>query len=238
MKLQKIIGCFLFSLLLYSANAHTLSPADTIRLKPVVKKTTPYPHQPVLIKTNPFSVLWGPVPLTAEYRLMIEMPSSKNQSLQFGISYLGKSPIWALVEKKSKTGFHPLDFVITGLSIQVANKFYFERKKNGSPFGYYIAPEFCYSNAHISLSKFRAYRKTYIDATQLSANIIIGHQVGRGAKKRFTTDVYAGLGYKKNIWIYHANTFTTGPYNTSDFGKFFNSDVKVSFGINLGWAIN
>ena len=236
MKLHKIIYCLLFSLLFNSANASSLSPADTIRLNPVPKKTARYPQQPIIIKTNPLAILWGPIILTSEYRIMVEMPSSKNQSMQFGISYLGKSPIWSIVEKQTKTGYHPLHFVMNGLSIQIANKFYFVRKKYGSPFGFYIAPMVVYSNAHISLSKARAYRNTYIDATQFSANIIVGLQVGR--RKRFTADVFGGLGYKKNTWIYHATTYRTGPYDTKDFGKFFNSPVKVTLGVNFGWAIN
>jgi hypothetical protein len=238
MNLQKITTCFLFSFLLHSANAFTLFPADTIRMKPFVRKMTPYPQQPIILKINTLSVLWGPVPLTAEYRLTLEMPSSKNQAMQLGLSFLGKSPIWAMVEKQTKTGFHPLDFVVTGVSVQIANKFYLVPKKFGSPFGYYIAPQVSYSNAHISLSKSRAYRQTYIDATQFSVGFIIGRQLARGKAKRFTTDAYVGAGYKNNTWIYHANTFTKGPYDTSDFPKYFHSHVKLTAGINLGWAIH
>ncbi|MGQ0828820.1 MAG: hypothetical protein ACT4ON_10540 [Bacteroidota bacterium] len=233
MKLQRLLYCLVFSLMLQSVT-YGLSPTDTIRLNPIPKKTTPYPQQPIIIKTNPTAILWGPIFFTAEYRLMVEMPSSKNQSIQFGISYLGKSPIWAIVEKQAGTGWQP-HFVINGIRIQFANKFYLTRKKYGSPFGFYIAPHVSYSNAHISLSKSRAYRKVYIDATQFSANLLVGLQVGRG--KKFTADVFAGLGYKKNTWIYHSTSYKSTPYDTEDFGVLFNFPIKLTLGLNLGWAL-
>ena len=235
MRLQKIIYFFLFSLMLQSMNANTLAPDDTIRLNPVQKSKPAYPRQPTIVKNNPNSIIWGPVVLTAQYMIVVEVPTSKNQSMQVGISYLGKSPIWSVIEQKTKGAYHPLHFVISGYSLQIANKFYLVRKKYGAPFGFYVAPEVCYSNAHISMSVQRYYRKNYVDATQFSASLIAGLQVGR--KKRFTTDVFAGVGYKKNIWFYHVNSFQNAPFPTKDFGKFFNSDVKITLGITFGWTI-
>ncbi len=210
-------------------------PTDTIRLKvSAQKKISSYPRQPIIIKTNPSAILWGPILFSAEYRVMVEMPSSRTQAMQFGISYLGKSPLWAIMEKQTKTGWQP-HFVVNGFRIQIANKFYLIQRRRGSPFGFYIAPQVSYSNAHIALSKYRAYKKTYIDATQWSANILVGVQVGRN--KRFTADVFAGLGYKKNIWTYHATSYRVGPYDTQDFGTLFNSPLKLTLGLNLGLAL-
>jgi hypothetical protein len=234
MNLQKILYSFFFSLLLQSISAHILTPIDTIRLSQVEKKITPYPRQPIIIKTNPTAILWGPILCTAEYRIMVEVPSSKNQSMQIGISYLGKSPVWAIMENQKKTGVRQ-DFIVSGLRVQVANKFYLVKKKYGSPFGFYIAPQVSYSNAHIAIGKSRAYRKAYYDITQFTANVLAGFQVGRG--KRFTADVFAGIGYKKNTWIYHINSFHSKPYDTKDFGAFYNSHIKLTLGINFGWTI-
>ena len=200
------------------------------------KKTISYPQQPIIIKTNPAAILWGPIVLTSEYRVMIEMPSSKNQAMQFGISYLGKSPIWSAFEKQvNLTSIHKIHFVVTGLRVQVANKFYLVRKKYGSPFGFYVSPLVSYSNARISISRATAYRNSYYDVTQFSASIIAGVQVGRN--KKFTADLFGGIGYKKNTWYHHLNSHRVIPFDTEDFGDFYNSPVKLTLGINFGWAL-
>jgi hypothetical protein len=140
------------------------------------------------------------------------------------------------VEKQANFGggWQP-HFVVSGLRIQIANKFYFVQKRYGSPFGFYIAPMVSYANAHISPSRVWAYKKAYIDAIQFTANILAGVQVGRG--KKFTADFFTGLGYKKNSWQYHLSSYHTAPFDTSDFGDFFNSSIKLTLGLNFGWAL-
>jgi hypothetical protein len=50
------------------------------------------------VKTNPLSALGGPlfitiIPLTAEYKVLFEAKTTEKQSIQFGVGYLGSSPL-------------------------------------------------------------------------------------------------------------------------------------------------
>ena len=53
---------------------------------------------PTVTKTNLLAILWGPIPITAEYRLVREVNIGEYQSVQFGVSYLGKNPMIMLGE--------------------------------------------------------------------------------------------------------------------------------------------
>ena len=208
---------------------------DTIRLKKIEKPKKIYPQQPILIKTNPFAILWGPIPFTSEYKLIVEIPSSRKQSIQVGISYFRKSPLIALLESQTNSQYDP-KLVISGLRLQIANKFYFIQKKHASPFGFFIAPHLSYSNAHISIGKSRAYRQSYYEITHFNINLLFGLQIGRG--KKITSELFAGLGYKKNTWMYHSSTYKIAPIDITDLGNYYNSNFKFTLGFTIGYAVN
>lgn len=207
---------------------------DTIRLKEIVKPKKVYPRQPTLIKTNPFAVLWGPIPFTSEYKLVIEIPTTKKQSIQVGISYFRKSPILGIYELQNNNQYDP-KLIITGFRLQVANKFYLIRKKYASPFGFFVAPHVSYSNAHISIGKQRALRSAYYDITHFNINLLAGVQVGRG--KKMTAEVFGGIGYKKNTWNYHSPPNKISPIDMEELGKYYNSNIKLTLGFTLGRAL-
>jgi hypothetical protein len=54
-----------------------------------------------LIKTNPFAILSGPIPLTAEFRLGYEHVIAPHRSYLFCASYLNQSPIDWLTKIRS-----------------------------------------------------------------------------------------------------------------------------------------
>src|ERR1035437_4574955 len=86
---SKLIFLILFLNLLYGI----ASAQDSVKTKPI------NPHGvTILNKFNPLPILWGPIPLTAEYRYVRETVIAAKQSLMVGISYLGKSPIYAMIE--------------------------------------------------------------------------------------------------------------------------------------------
>ena len=185
----------------------------------------PYNPQTVntIIKTNPFSVLWGPIPFTAEYRAIMELTSSKNQSDQFGISYLGKSPVIKLFEDS-------IDdlklLIIRGLRFQASHKFYI---MDYAPHGFYLSPHLSYSSAKFS-TKFANSRDIYIRATHFNVNLLAGYQF---LPDFWALDIFAGLGYKKNTWIEHDQQNTIN-IDTGDFGELYNSSVKLTLGFNVG----
>ncbi|MES2285207.1 MAG: hypothetical protein V4547_05920 [Bacteroidota bacterium] len=233
MKLKQIRYCILISLMLNCVIASAFVDGDTIRIKPPVPKKV-YPFPPLILKTNPLAILWGPIPFTAEYRLVAEITTGRKQSSQIGISFLTTSPIWKTIEAAAKlpTKYH---FIARGWRIQLSHKFYLIGRKKYAPFGFYISPNISYTNAHISIGLQRYYRQNYLDFRHFNANILAGVQIGRNS--RFTMDIFGGLGYKKNTVFFHATSFVILPYDTEDFGAFYNSNLKLVFGINFGYAI-
>ena len=199
-------------------------------------------HQPAdnpqtvntVIKTNPLAILWGSIPFTAEYRVMIELTSSKNQSNQVGISYLGKSPVLKLFEDTIQN----LNLLIVrGFRFQAAHKFYINRPggplglsySEYAPHGFYISPHISYSSAKFS-TKFFNSRDVFIKGTHLNINLLFGYQL---ITDFWAFEIFAGLGYKKNSWIRHDQQNNIN-MNTSDFGNFYNSPVKINLGFNVG----
>jgi len=234
MKLKQIKYCFLISLILKCGIVSAFVDGDTIRIKSGPPPKKEYPLQPLILKTNPLAILWGPIPFTAEYRLVAEITTGRRQSSQIGISYLTTSPVWKLIETAAKipSKYH---LKIKGWRIQVAHKFYLIGRKKYAPFGFYISPNISYSNAQISIGLQRYYRQNYLDFRHFNASILVGVQMGRNS--RFTMDIFSGLGYKKNTVLFHASSTLIIPYDTEDFGDFYNSNIKLVFGINFGYKV-
>lgn len=187
-----------------------------------------------IIKTNPLAILWGSIPLTAEYRVMIELTSSRNQSNQIGISYLGKSPVLKLFEDS----IEELNLLIVrGIRFQASHKFYINKLgdllglpySEYAPHGLYISPHLSYSTAKFS-TKFLNSQDVFIKGTHFNVNLLAGYQLIRDF---WALDFFAGLGYKKNTWIEQDQQNSIN-INTSDFGKFYNSPVKLNLGFNVG----
>lgn len=209
--------------------------SDTVvKLKPLPVRKKPYPYQPVVIKTSPTAFLAGGIfPLTSEYRLCMEIASSRTQSEQLSLSLIQKNIFFYLAERMDNTSTNRT-FKVNGFRIQYAHKFYLVNRNHHAPYGFYFAPLISYTNAQISLGLKRYYSKTYWDFNHFNLDMTFGVQVGK--KDRLTLEVYGGIGYKKNTVYYHANTFKVTPYDTGDFGTFYNSNVHLLFGVNVGWS--
>jgi hypothetical protein len=228
---------YYFSLIIYicsfSCSAFELS--DTI----ITKKDKPKNNlkskifvPPLVIKTSPTAFLAGAIiPYTSEYLFMVEVSSGKRQSEQIGISYLGKNWFLRAYENQIKMKNY---FMVTGWKIQYAHKFFWIGRRHYAPYGFYVAPMISYSNARIALGLKRYYQHAYFDFRHFNINGIIGVQAGK--LNRVTLDVYAGAGYKVNKVFYHSGDFQLLPYDTKDFGEFYNSHVNLLFGINLGYS--
>jgi hypothetical protein len=223
-----------FLLVFVCGRFSVFAEGDTIRLNPDGKVKKQYYQQPLLLKSNPLAMLWGPIPFTAEYRLVAEITTGRTRSVQFGISYLDKSPLWSMYEKASNTPSY-YELKVKGWRIQAAYRLYLISRKRYAPFGFYISPSISYSDAHISIGLERYYREVYFDFRHFNSTMQIGVQVGRNSN--ITMDIFAGIGYKSNIVYYHATDSYIIKYNTKDFGTFYNNHLKLVFGINFGYAL-
>ena len=226
---------YVFSVLLsIGINISIYAEADTIRLNTEGKAKKQYYTQPLLLKSNPLAVLWGPIPFTGEYRLLTEITSGRTRSVQFGVSYLGKSLIWKVAETSTKTPPY-YQLKVNGWRVQVAYRFYLISRRRYAPFGFYVSPMVSYSNAQISVGLERYYRQVYFDFRHFNSNLVIGVQMGRNTD--ITMDIFAGFGYKKNKVYYHVDNTRIIPYDTRGFGDFYNNPYKFIFGINFGYAL-
>ncbi len=237
MKFKPFTYCILFLLLLNSIDSIAFELGDTIRLKPTKKaeekKKDKIIKQPFILKTNPLAILWGPIPYTAEYRIVAEITTGRTQSEQFGISYIDKSVIYGILEKV--VGVPAIEqYKVKGWRIQYAHRFYLISRKRYAPYGFFVSPALSYSDARISVSLDRYYRENYFDFRHINAAILIGVQVGRTS--RFSMEVFGGIGIKKNIVQFHANMAQVSDYDTKDFGTIYNSPLKITLGMNMGWS--
>lgn len=229
MNLQKNILILLFILMCPAFKAFA-SDGDTLRLNPIEKKRPSY-YQPLVLKTSPTAFLWGGVfPFTSEYRFVVEINSSRTQSEQLSLSWLGKG-----IFIRTANGLLNQDINVIGWRVQYAHKFYLVRKTKFAPYGLYVGPLVSYANAHISSGKKSYNHGAYLDFRHLNINAIVGIQVGKF--HRLTFDAYAGLGYRKNKIFYHYASGKLAPYDSEEFGDLYNFPLNAVFGINLGYSL-
>src|SRR5688572_11308898 len=130
---------FIFSSPVFSQDSTTVKN----RLQDYKEKRIPVYNY--VYKTNPFRIFWGPIPLTSEYRLISEAATDNNQSVLFGLSYLGKSLLFALLEDSINQP-NQRKMQINGFRVQAAYRFYLNANEF-APSGFYVSPHFSYSSA-------------------------------------------------------------------------------------------
>lgn len=230
-----MVRCVIISVIVFFSSLLSLyANGDTIRLSSARKPFNPYYLQPILLKTNPLAPLWGPIPYTGEYRFMAEVASAPRQSTVIGVSYLGKSLMWGLIEKSASV---PSQYrlKVSGWRLQLAYRLYLNRAGKYAPFGFYVSPAFSYSNAKVAIGLERFYKQVYYDFTHFSADLLFGTQLRRTSK--LTMDLFAGWGYHKNEVFYHISSSKALPYNTRDFGNYYNKPYRFTFGFNIGYVL-
>lgn len=216
--------------------------------KKVVKKK-PRKTYRNLIKFNPLPIVWGPIPLTGEYRILREIPIGDHESIQVGISYLGKSPFVSLAENTINSGGGPngtgtgntnpngtlslntpeVKFKISGYRLQLNYRIYIGDKY--TPNGPYIGPHISYSEAFMS-DRYIARFQQYVKVTHFNVNFLAGYQ--SVVWDKFVLDVFVGLGYKKNRWEENSSG-AYKPVNTDDI-PLYNFPIKFTLGFNIGIA--
>lgn len=179
------------------------------------------------IKTNPLSALGGPlwvtiIPITAEYKVFFEAQTTKKQSVQIGLGYLGSSPLVA------SAGDFGGDTTIksSGFHGQIWYKFFLT--SDNAPAGFYIGPHFSYASAKL---KNNLEPDNYFKATKLNINVVFGYQII--SKGGFALDIYTGLGLKNKKYD-TSNMGTNQALN--DLNLDSKTGVSVPFAFSFGYA--
>ena len=212
---------FIF-LISITANAQFIQDYENVK-KEFSKKT--------VLKTNPFALFCGSIPIASEYRLAFEKVMSNSISLQISGSYLGKGPLLTMVEAIDTI---PVFFVLKGYRIQFEVKYYlndpFSNKK--APDGFYIAPAYSYSYAKFSSrslntqNKYRAFKYTFYC-------LKFGYQK---TYNNLAIDFFTGAGYRDNIYTDYttSNSFNIDLKDTRP----YEGPLKILLGFNIGWAFD
>lgn len=238
----KILFCTIF-LIFFSIHSYSqktqndsLHRAKKDSLKSLLKTR----HSPAALsvyKTNPFSILWGPIPFTAEYKLIRETAFAPNQSIVAGISFLGKSPLLSLAEQAQQnngtnTSAPNQKLKIRGWRFQMAYRYYLTKRK--APRGFWCGPQLSWASATISSASLSPLN-IYIQGTHFNINALAGYQAIIRDKVAF--DFFFGLGYKKNTWIEHYSpTRTRIIHEFDDISPIYKYPIKITLGINFGVA--
>ena len=183
-----------------------------------------------ILKTNPFTIVQGPIPYASEFRLAYEHVTSERTSIQIAGSYLSKGFLMIMSEAATNP---PINLKIRGYRFQAEFRYYLIKRKDGTiaPRGIYIAPLFSYSNAKISNKK-NVLKDEYYNITYTNYCLKFGVQI---IKKNLAFDPFIGFGYRDNIWQEHFNNATT-VMNKKDIPFYSDNQLKVLFGFNAGWA--
>ena len=179
------------------------------------------------LKTNPLSMIQGPIFLCSEYRLCYERLIKPGQSMQVSVSYLGKSYYVILSEAMMDDPYH---FKISGMRFTAEYRLFHTMlwgKKNALK-GLYAAPYISWASAKISDDYSMTFNE-YIKATYQNYCLKTGYQTIKG---KFVLDFFVGIGYRNNVWTEHRN------YNFSvldnDDLEIFPGHLKLLAGFNAG----
>jgi hypothetical protein len=191
---------------------------------------------PYIFKTSPGHMLSGPVPLlTAEYGVLFETPISKRTSLEVGISAIGKGLGLFILEKNLSQPYHSVSFLVKGIELQIAYKWYLSKTKHQAPKGFYLSPLIKFSQGGIGQAYDYRIKDNYVSFTNYSINMIYGFQKIRTSGRGFVIDSFFGLGYKKNIAERHYSAGYSVPYNLNQTG-YYASPVSIVVGLYFGWG--
>lgn len=221
---------FKLSLILFLFSLGIIFPSKIFAQDSLVLKFN-YPQKiHSIIKFNPIPILWGPLLYTGEYRLLSEFTTSKRQSTQIGVGFLGKSLIYKLFED-SLGIFGNQKTIIRGFRIQASHRF-FSSRKTYSPQGFYFSPHVSYAYAKLTTPYLLAHR-IYIGESNFNINFLVGVQFF--IARTVSVDFFGGFGYKNlKFW----QQFQDSPriyFDPFDGQKsLYNSHFKFNLGLNFG----
>ncbi len=179
------------------------------------------------IKTNPLAALGGPfwvviVPITGEYKVLLETKVAEKSSLQIGLSYLGPSVLINLDELSSDQG-EISGINTSGFRGQGMFKFFISRDLS-APEGFYLAPHFSYAHAKI---EDKSDASNNLKGTKINVNAVIGYQMITSGG--FTLDIFTGMGLVSKKWEISGQDFDVESFKDK-------SSVNIPFSVSFGYA--
>jgi hypothetical protein len=206
-----------------------------------------YPQQiRTVLKTNPGAIFWGAIPLlTSEYRIVGEFVNGTNQSSQFGISFMGKSPYVKLMERDTLINPRMEKLLIEGYRLQASYRFFFNKilyelgftdELLYAPMGIYLSPHLSYATAKIT-NKFSNQFDRYFRVVHANFSFVGGFQFFLFDFLSF--DAFAGLGYKQNLWFEKERNGIVRQIPSPEGFKdlpLYDSPLKINLGFNLGYG--
>jgi hypothetical protein len=145
------------------------------------------------IKTNPLAAMGGPlyvafVPISGEYKVLFEVKTTRKQSIETGLSFLGPS-LFLNIDEISNSEETVSGVNTSGFRVQLAYKFFLTSDE--APRGFYVGP-------HVSYAKASIVNKDNTDdeftAVKLNMNVLLGYQLI--TKGGFALNLFTGLGFK------------------------------------------
>lgn len=182
-----------------------------------------------IYKTNPLAALVnGPIIYTSEYRLAIENTTFNKQSIQTGISYIGKGSILRYLEKNDSTYIkNKVHKIVSGFRIQFSYRYYLSKKTLS---GFYVASNYSFSSVKF-IDQGSNYGD-YIHAIYSNFAEMGGYQFL--INRKLAIDLFFGYGYKENTWyeVRNLNYKETDEDNS----YIIPEPVKIYLGFNIGLA--
>ena len=173
-----------------------------------------------IIKTNPFAILSGPIPLTAEFRLGYEHVIAPHRSYLFCASYLNQSPIdWLTKIRSPQT-------IESGFRGQMMYRWYLS-KKSYAPDGFFVGPHISYSYLQVSEQLADKPIKQLEFLNYMSANLLSGYQVL--IVHVFSIELFSGLGVNRRISRFRNSTRANIDVDRYGFQFTFGSNLGIAF---------
>jgi len=180
--------------------------------------------QPLVLKINPLAILIGPISVTSEYRIVAEYATMPHQSIQIGLSYLGKNIFLNKLDSFSDY------YNINGFRLQLSYRWYLKAfRQHDKLLGIYLEPHVSISNAYLSIPKASYnYQKHLVSYQNIALKIGFQFEI---ASDLFV-DTFFGLGYREN---YLSNEHT-GEFEKLNYtAMIYKGDLKIYLGFNIGY---
>ncbi|MCC7303226.1 MAG: hypothetical protein IT233_11350 [Bacteroidia bacterium] len=189
------------------------------------------PRKQGTLKTNPFVMIMGGLPLASEYRIIYELTTGFRVSQQIGFSYLGRTILYRALADALDTNY-TYDVVFRGFRIQYMYRV-FIGKEAQAPEGWYFGPVASFATGRLSLGAWMTGGR-YIEFRHGYACLALGRQARVG--DRIVYDFYMGMGYRKNIAEEHFPNHTTRlmHFDESDLERYYYGHFKFCTGVNFG----
>lgn len=184
----------------------------------------------MVVKIDPTLWFFGPIPGTGDYRVSLEFALGLKNSVQIGLSYVGKSIPTIIMEAMAPDSAGNTDYTLNGFRFQFSYKYYPFGNYKSAPEGFFFGPHVSYTKAYFhdvqGSPKYSDYSVTYANAA-----IIFGYQFI--ANDRIAIEIFQGLGYRDN----RIRNEYTGEEEKINYNPDYTpipGDLKIYFGANIG----